>query len=141
MSSVCCPTCGTSIPAPRFRYGTQEERDAARLRTYRRSSRKRYQEYVALREQYGAPHREPWTAHLRELRHSPRCSPPGLAAKPVKAVKPVVPDYDFWLEKVAVGELTMDQIRGIGSGLTMFDVSSDAPAAEGLLEQEVVARW
>lgn len=116
--TVTCHTCGAHIALPR--YETDEEREAARRRAYRRSSNKRYQEYVGLCEQYGVQKQNArWASHLRELRalgngeREPSIVPCESCGKDADEYRA------YWLER-----FSQDEIWELAAGLSMFEVSA-----------------
>ena len=107
MSAVCCPNCGNAVYP--VQYLTEEERRAARRRTWRESKRR---------------------ARIQEA-FAPRPLP-ALA-------EPQLPElssaHRYWLDRFSMDEI---RELGSGL-LMFDVVSSDAPAAYGLPGKEVAA--
>ena len=110
-----------------------------RRATWRRSIKRRYHEYRSFCRLHGI---RPvgggrWTSHCAEVRQSEAWEAYrkyGIFSVQNSWVLDS-PPHRFWLDR-----LTVPEIRELGDGLLLFGVvSSDAPAAAGLREQEVAA--
>lgn len=96
------------------RYATEAERCEARRATWRRSAKRRYYEYRAFCRLYDIrPANRRWTRHCAELRQLPEWHALRVFSRQEA--------FRYWLDN-----FTVDEIREIGSGLTMVDVPSIA---------------
>lgn len=124
MSAVCCPNCGSAVFP--LQYLTEEERRAARQKTWRASAeRRRRRDGIAVQLRYPTEE-ERLEARRKTWRKAAR--------KRRKEMKRLTAPHRYWLDRY-----TLDEIRVLGSGLTMFDVSSTGPDASREGAKEVAA--
>lgn len=100
-----------TLTAPgRRKYSTDEQRRAARRRTYRENARKQQELYYEICGRFGIPGQgRRWASHLAEIRHLITIPPDNLALWRQYRNRPYV---RWWLERY-----TLDEIRRLADGM------------------------